>query len=111
KTVKLWDVTKGAVVKTFGPLKEPITTAAFNRDFTQVGAAAGKTVHVWNLADDKELHALTHPAEVLSLSFNFDKTRLATGGADKVTPVLDLASGREPPISPQDLPVPNATFP
>src|SRR5439155_1211409 len=110
KTVKLWDLTKGTVVKAFGPLKEPITTAAFNRDFTQVGAAAGKTVHVWNLADDKELHALTHPGEVLSLSFNFDKTRLATGGADKVTRVWDLASGLELQFFPQSDPVRAVAF-
>jgi WD40 repeat protein len=94
-SVKLWDMTKGTVLKTFGPSKEPCRAGAFSRDFTQIAAAAGATVHVWNLADGKELATLVHPAEVLSLSFNFDKTRLATGGADKVTRVWDLATGQE----------------
>jgi WD40 repeat protein len=95
KTVKLWDLTKGTVLKTFGPLNAPIQAVTFNRDFTQIGVAAGKTVHLWNVADGKELPSLTSPADVLSLSFNFDKTRLATGGADKITRVWDLASGQE----------------
>jgi WD40 repeat protein len=95
KTIKLWDLTKGEVVKTFGPLSASPSAAMFSRDFTQVGAAAGKTVHVWNLADGKEVATLPHPADVLSLSFNADKTRLVTGGADKVTRVWDLASGLE----------------
>ena len=32
----------------------PVSAVAFNRDYTQVGAAAGKTVKVWTLADGKE---------------------------------------------------------
>jgi WD40 repeat protein len=95
KTIKLWDLTKGVVVKTLGPLSAPIRTVTFNRDFTQIGAAAGKMVHVWNVADGKELLVLAHPADVLSLSFNFDKSRLAAGCADKATRVWDLASGQE----------------
>jgi WD40 repeat protein len=95
RTVKLWDLAKGTVVKAWGPMKEPVAAATFSRDFSQVGAAAGKTVHVWNVADGKELATLMHPADVLSLSFNFDKTRLVTGGGDKTTRVWDLASGLE----------------
>src|SRR5262249_31720958 len=40
-TAKLWDLTKGAVLRTFGPLKEPVHAVTYNRDFTQVGLAAG----------------------------------------------------------------------
>src|SRR5207302_7089243 len=58
KTVKLWDLTKGSAVKTFGPLAEPVGSVAFSKDYTQVGAAAGKVVTVWNLADGKEVLTL-----------------------------------------------------
>jgi WD40 repeat protein len=110
KTIKLWDLTKNTVLKTFGPVSAPIQAVTFNRDFTQVGAAAGKTVYVWNAADGKELATLAGPAEVLSLSFNFDKTRLATGGADKITRVWDLASGQELQFFAQSDPVRGVAF-
>ncbi|MCI0684104.1 MAG: WD40 repeat domain-containing protein [Gemmataceae bacterium] len=102
KTVKLWDLTKNAVIKTFGPLPEPIKFASFNRDYTQAGVAAGKTVKIWNLADGKDIANLPHPAEVKSLSFTADKTRVATGAADKLTRLWDLATAKELQFFPQD---------
>jgi WD40 repeat protein len=95
KTVKLWDLTKGAVVKTFGPLPEAPRAVAFNRAGTQLGAAAGKNVTVWTIADGKEVRKLEYPAEVAGLSFSADGTRLATGAADSEVRVWDLASGQE----------------
>jgi WD40 repeat protein len=95
KTVKLWDLTKGTVLKTFGPLADPVSAVVFSRDYTQVGAAAGKVVKVWNLTDGKELLALTHPAAVSSLSFSADRTRLVTGAADNLARVWDTATGKE----------------
>jgi WD40 repeat protein len=97
KTVKLWALAPGkdpAVVKTFGPLPDPVTAAVFNRDFTQIGAAAGKIVKVWTL-DGKEVLTLTHPAAVKSLSFSVDKAKIVTGAADNLARVWDVASGKE----------------
>jgi WD40 repeat protein len=95
KTVKLWDLAKGTVLRTFGPFPDPVSALAFSRDFTQAGAAAGKLVKVWNLADGRETLTLTHPRAVSSLSFNADRTRLVTGGADHVARVWDTATGKE----------------
>ncbi|MBI2804279.1 MAG: WD40 repeat domain-containing protein [Planctomycetes bacterium] len=95
KTVKLWDVAKSAVLKTFGPVTEPISAIAFSRDFTKVGAAAGKTVKVWTVADGKEIATLSHAVDVLALNFNQDGTRIATGAADKETRLWEIASGKE----------------
>ena len=47
RIVKLWDLAKGQVLKTFGPLPEPVRTVGVNRAGTQVGAATGKTAMVW----------------------------------------------------------------
>ena len=52
------------MVKTFGPLPDAVTAVAVSKDGLQVGAAAGKTVKVWTVADGKEALTLTHPAEV-----------------------------------------------
>jgi WD40 repeat protein len=94
-SVKLWDLTKNAVVKTFGPFPEPVRAAVYSRDFTQVGAAVGKNVKVWNPADGKELLTLPHPAEVAALSFSADKARIATAAADRQTRVWEAATGKE----------------
>lgn len=98
KTVKLWDLTPGkppAATRTFGPLPDPVRAVAYNRDYTQAGAASGKTVKVWNLADGKEVLTLNHPADVLSLSFSVDKTKIVTGAADHLARIWDVASGKE----------------
>src|SRR5262249_21908023 len=58
-------------------------------------AAVSKTVKVWNAADGKEIATLTHPADVTSLSFNGDKTRIVTGTADNLSRVWDVATGKE----------------
>src|SRR5262249_3492480 len=92
---KLWDVSTGKLQRTFVPMDDAVSAVAFSRDYTQVGAAAGKVVKVWNAADGKELRILTHPAAVTSLSFNPDKTKLVTGAADKVARAWDLATGKE----------------
>ena len=48
-------------------------------------AAAGKMVKVWNAADGKELASFTHPADVTGLSFNADRTRVATSSRQAVS--------------------------
>jgi WD40 repeat protein len=95
KIVKLWDVPKMNVLKSFGPVADPIKAIAFSKDFTRIGVATGKNVKVWTIADGKEIVTLTHTAEVLSLAFSPDNTRIATGGADKKTYLWDVATGKE----------------
>ena len=102
KTAKIWDLAKMAAIKSYGPYAEPIVAATFSRDFTQIAVAFGKTVKVINAADDKELATLTHPAEVRSITFNADKTRLLTTGADKQIRVWEVAVGKEVQHLPQE---------
>ncbi|MGH7174154.1 MAG: hypothetical protein ACRELG_28125, partial [Gemmataceae bacterium] len=85
----------GQVLKTFGPLPEAVRAAVFNRAGTQIGAAAGKTVVVWNVADGKEVRKLEHPAEIADLSFSADGKRLTTGASDNEVRVWELATGHE----------------
>ncbi|HEV3203937.1 MAG TPA: WD40 repeat domain-containing protein [Gemmataceae bacterium] len=113
KTVKLWNLPgnqQPQVAKTFGPLADAVTAVAFNRDCTQVGAAAGNTVRVWNLADGKELLTLAHRAPVLSISFSVDKTKVVTGSSDNLARVWDVATGRELQAFSQAGPVSSVVF-
>ena len=93
KTVKLWNLTTGQAVKTFGPLPDAVTAVAVSKDGLQVGAAAGKTVKAWTVADGKEAATLTHPAEVAGLSFSADKTKIATAAADGLSRDLGRGDG------------------
>ncbi len=98
KTVKLWNLPAGqapAVAQTLGPVAEPIISATYNRDFTQIGAAFGNAVKIWNAADGKEVLALNHPGPVKSFSFSVDKSKLVTGAADGRARVWDLTTGKE----------------
>ena len=98
------------MLKTFGPLADPVTAVAFSKDFLQVGAAAGKVVKVWTVADGKEVATLTHPADVLSLAFNADKSRIVTGAADKEGRVWDVATGKLVQFFPHAGPVRGVAF-
>ncbi len=95
KIVKLWDPVKASVLKSFGPVADPIKAVAFSKDFTKVAVAAGKTVKAWVIADGKDLTTLNHTADVLSLSFSTDGSRIATGAADKQTRLWDVATAKE----------------
>ena len=82
-------------MKTFGPLPDAVSAVAVSRDGLQVGAAAGKTVKAWTVADGKEVTTLTHPAEVAALSFSGDKSKIATAAADGLSRIWDAATGQE----------------
>ncbi|MCS6851992.1 MAG: hypothetical protein NZ700_12585 [Gemmataceae bacterium] len=95
KQVKLWDLSNGKMVKSFGPVDTPITAAVASPDGQVAAVGSGKTVKLWNLSDGKELMTLPHPAEVVSLAWNADRSRIVTGGLDQVARVWDLATGKE----------------
>jgi WD40 repeat protein len=95
KTVKLWDAATGKLKRTFVPLDDPVAAVAYSRDYTKVGAAAGKVLKVWNTEDGKEVLSLTHPAKVTSLSFSSDRTKIVTGAADNLARVWDAVTGQE----------------
>ena len=110
KTVKLWDWNTGKATRTWGPLPDAISTLAFSRDFARLGASAGNTVRIWNLADGKELLSLVHPAKVSSISFSQDSTKLATGAADGLVRIWDLTLGKEMEFFQQKGPVGAVAF-
>ena len=46
------------------------------------------------MSDGKELAAITHPGEVISVGFNADRTRLIIGSADNVARLWEIQTGR-----------------
>ncbi|MFO0800793.1 MAG: WD40 repeat domain-containing protein [Gemmataceae bacterium] len=94
KLVRVWDTTKAdKALKEFGPLANAPSALALSKDGTALAAAAGKDVLTWTLADGKEGGKFTQPADVLSLSFSADKSKLLLGRADNLAVLADAATG------------------
>ncbi len=91
KNVKLWDAATWKEQKSIAS-PDPIAALAVSRDFAAIGVAAGKNARVIQLADGKELAAIAHPADVISIGFSGDRTRLITGSADNLARVWDIAT-------------------
>lgn len=98
RAVKLWDVTPGkvpVVQRTFGPVGEPVQAIALSRDSALAAAASGRVAKIWNVADGKEVAAFTHLADVTSLVFSADKSKLLTGSTDNLARIWDLTTRQE----------------
>ncbi len=94
KLIRVWDVTKPEKpVREIGPLPAPATVLALSRDNLTLAAGVGKDVLLFTHGDGKDAGKLTQPADVLSLSFNADKTRLLIGRADNVAVLVEVATG------------------
>jgi len=94
KLVRVWDTAKAdKAVREIGPLANVPTALALSKDGLALAAAAGKDVLAWTLADGKEVGKFAQPADVLSLSFSADKTRLLLGRADNLAVLVDSATG------------------
>lgn len=94
KLVRVWDVTKPTKpVREIGPLAAPAGALALSRDNQTLAVGAGKDALLFTLADGKEVDKLTQPADVLSVAFNADKTRLLVGRSDNLAVLVDVATG------------------
>ncbi|HEY1187220.1 MAG TPA: WD40 repeat domain-containing protein [Gemmata sp.] len=94
KLVRVWDVTKPEKpVREIGPLAAPAVALALSRDNQTLAVGAGKDALLYTLADGKEAAKLTQPADVLSLGFNADRTRLLIGRGDNLAVLVEVASG------------------
>ena len=101
----------GQIVRTFGPVADAGDARWRSAsDCARVGAAAGKTVKVWNVADGKEILTLTHPANVAGLSFSADKAKVAAAADDNLVHVWDMAKGLEIAVVPPRRPVKAVVF-
>jgi len=94
KLVRIWDpATPMKAAREIGPLAAPATLLALSRDNATLAGVVGKDVVLWNLADGKEVARIASPADIHSISFNADKTRLLIGRSDNVAVLVEVATG------------------
>jgi WD40 repeat protein len=94
KFIRVWDPAKPEkALKEIGPLANPVSQLTISRDGQLLAGVAGKDVYLWNTTDGKEAGKLAQTADVLSLSFSPDKTRLLIGRADNLAALVEVASG------------------
>jgi WD40 repeat protein len=94
KLVRVWDAAKPEKpVREIGPLAAAPAALALSRDNQTLAAGVGKEVRLWTLADGKEAGKLLQAGDVLALSFNADKSRIAIGRSDNVAVLVEVATG------------------
>lgn len=94
KFIRLWDLATAKELKPIGPLPVPIKSLAVSKDFALVAATTGRTARILQIADAKEIASFDHPAEVIAVAFNADKSRIVTGAADNLARVWEVATRR-----------------
>jgi WD40 repeat protein len=84
KTVKLWDVSSGALLRTFQGHSDEVTSVAFSPDGTRVlSGSQDATMKLWDAATGELLRTFQHRSDVWveSVAFTPDGTRVLSGSA------------------------------
>lgn len=95
-TIRLFEASSGAAIRTFGKPGSQVTAVAFSQDGqTLAGGYDNGSVALWNTASGALIAALKgHTGMVVSATFSPDGKTLATGSDDKTVKLWDTATGR-----------------
>ncbi|WP_427164519.1 helix-turn-helix domain-containing protein [Streptomyces sp. C1-1] len=96
-TVRLWDVARHRILRTFTGHRESVFSVAFAPDGrTLASAGSDGTVRLWDIPTHRALATLTgHTGDVFSVVFAPDGRTLASGGADRTVRLWDVATHRQ----------------
>jgi WD40 repeat protein len=96
KTLKLWDVASGSVIRTFSGHSSWVYSAAFSPDGKQaISGSNDKTLKLWDIASGREVRTFSgHSDSVYSAAFSPDGRQVISGSGDNTLKLWDVASGR-----------------
>ncbi|NEQ58914.1 MAG: hypothetical protein F6K53_16555, partial [Moorea sp. SIO4A1] len=96
KTIKLWNLETGKVIRTLIGHDDSVRSVRFSRDGqTLASGSDDKTIKLWNLETGKVIRTLIgHDDLVFSVSFSPDGQTLASGSEDKTIKLWNLETGK-----------------
>ena len=91
-TIKQWDSTTGAEIRSIAAHEKVIHDVCFNKDGSKIASAsADKKIKVWDVESGNEILTLDgHQDSVLCVRFSPDGSRIASGGKDKLAFIWQL---------------------
>jgi WD40 repeat protein/transcriptional regulator with XRE-family HTH domain len=93
--IQIWDATKidGEEILR---IEENVSVVTFSPDGTQISAASGSNVKIWDASTGQELRTLIgHKGWVIDIVFSPDGKQLATTSFDNTTKVWSITPGQE----------------
>jgi WD40 repeat protein len=96
KTLRLWDVATGRLIRVIEGHALPVTAVAFSPDERSVASgSADKTLKLWDVATGKLVRSFEgHSDTVTSIAYSRDGRSLVSGSWDKTLRLWDVATGR-----------------
>ena len=94
-TIRIWNVSTGALLKAFKGHTKGVNSAAYSPDGkTIVSAGANKTVRIWNAATGALLNTLEgHTRDVNSAAYSPDSKTIVSAGNDSAVRIWNAESG------------------
>ena len=96
KTIKLWELTSGNLLRTLEGHRERVFTVAFDPAGTTLASGSGDhTVKIWSVVSGNVIRSFSvHRGAVNSVAFDPSGRLLATGSDDQTVKLLEPVSGK-----------------
>lgn len=98
KTIKIWDVSTGYIIKKFNELTGEVTSIAWSSDNHRIASCDnGNIIKIWKASTGDLLKILTDPLDfkysIWSITFSPDSSKIASCGSSYYVKIWDAITG------------------